>query len=136
MTVYRVTKGQDAWVVYEAIIEAETPDQANEFAWADKRADIWQPTGDVREFDEVQIFEDETEEVPADTVVEENQTINVTPAQRDMILAALLLWLDVVNDGGEYINEQLVEIATNGDQHAMMDDVEIDKLCEAINGGE
>jgi hypothetical protein len=61
--------------------------------------------------------------------------LTVTPQEHAMILAALRLWIDVVNDGAEYINEQLLDIATNGGKHALMDDVSIDKLCEEINGG-
>jgi hypothetical protein len=65
---------------------------------------------------------------------EELHTLQVTGQQCDMILAALRLWIDVVNDGAEYINEGLLNIATNGGINALMDDNEIDQLCEAING--
>ncbi|WP_141690328.1 MULTISPECIES: hypothetical protein [unclassified Ensifer] len=60
--------------------------------------------------------------------------------EHSMVLAALRLWIDVVNDGGEYINEMLLDIATNGEDHAtngedhaLMDDKAIDALCERIN---
>lgn len=65
-----------------------------------------------------------------------SQKLEISDQERDMILAALRLWIDVVNDGGgEYLNDTLINIATNGDQHPMMDDQEIDALCERINCG-
>ncbi|MBX4911451.1 hypothetical protein HJA82_29495 [Rhizobium bangladeshense] len=78
------------------------------------------------------------EPLGADVLPEEEpeglHTLQVTGQQCDMILAALRLWIDVVNDGAEYINEGLIDIATNGGINALMDDNEIDQLCEAING--
>lgn len=62
-----------------------------------------------------------------------SQKLEISDQERDMILAALRLWIDVVNDGAEYINDMLLNIATNGDRHPMMDDQEIDALCERIN---
>jgi hypothetical protein len=59
--------------------------------------------------------------------------LQVTAQQRDMILAALRLWTEVVNDGAEYITPGLLDIATNGGKHALMDVNEIDNLCEALN---
>ncbi|QIG75705.1 hypothetical protein EVC20_134 [Rhizobium phage RHph_Y2_17_1] len=60
-------------------------------------------------------------------------TLHLTAQQRDMIIASLRLWIDVVNDGAEYITPELLDIATNGDSHALMDDNEIDALCQRIN---
>ncbi|TDW20483.1 hypothetical protein EV128_125113 [Rhizobium azibense] len=62
MPKFKILKGHDAYVVYEAIIEADTVEQANEFAQADRYASgIWSKTGEVREFDKPEIFEEETE---------------------------------------------------------------------------
>jgi hypothetical protein len=60
-------------------------------------------------------------------------TLTVSLQERDMILAALRLWNDSVNDGSEYITPELIEIATNDQAHALMDDNEIDALCQKIN---
>lgn len=130
MAQFIVTKGQDAHVLWEKVFEADTIQQANELAEADKDGDGWVETGDTRYYDDMAILDEETEEFkPEDEV----QTLTVTGAERDMVLAALRLWNDVVNDGAEYITPELLEIATNGDAHPLLDDVAIDELCERIN---
>lgn len=131
MPQYIVTKGQDAHVLWEKIFEADSVEHANELAAADKDGDGWVETGDTRYYDDMVILDDDTEEYKPE---EEPVALTVTLAERDQILAALRLWNDVVNDGGEYINDMLVDIATNGDSHPMMDDNAIDLLCERLNG--
>jgi len=54
--------------------------------------------------------------------------VEITGAQRDVILAALRLWQQTDNPGTE-----LWEIATNGDSHGGLDNADIDDLCEKLN---
>jgi len=82
------------------------------------------------------LFEPIGDDVLPEEVEPELLTLRVTEQQRDMMLAALRLWIDVVNDGGgDYINADLLEIATHVGQNALMDDNEIDALCQEINIG-
>lgn len=60
--------------------------------------------------------------------------LEVTVEERNIILAALRLWNDVVNDDAGYITPELLDIATDGENHALLDDNQIDTLCERING--
>lgn len=125
MPKFRVVKGHDAWVVYEAIIEADSVEEANEFANADRRAsEIWTKTDDVREFDHCEVFEDETEELAE---VDEPKTLTLTGPQRDLVLASLRLWQRT-----GIIPEEIFDIATNGRKQTLLD-TEIDQLCEEIN---
>jgi hypothetical protein len=133
MPKFKVLKGHDAYAVHVAIIEAETVEQANEFAEADKYAGIWHPTGEVREFEKPQIFEDETELVADDEELEDFVQLDLSLTQRDTILAALRLWQSNIKH--DYPDLGLLEeIATNADQHPALTNEEIDELCEALNG--
>ncbi|RWI35507.1 hypothetical protein [Mesorhizobium sp.] len=128
MPKFRVLKGHDAWVVYEAIIEADCAEHAEEFAYADRHAsEIWTATGDIREFDHCEVFENEIELVEDDETVEEIKTIAVTGPQRDLILAALRLWQHTA-----IIPEEIHDIAVNDRGRTLLGS-EIDNLCEAIN---
>ena len=132
MPQFIVTKAQDAVALWDKVFEADSAEHANQLADADKYGDGWHERHEHRYFQNCDILTDETEgHHPED----ELETLTVTGAERDQILAALRLWNDVVNDGAEYINEGLIDIATNGDQHPMMDDNAIDALCERINCG-
>jgi hypothetical protein len=53
----------------------------------------------------------------------------IEPEARDAILAALRLWQSVKDD----IGDELMEIHTNGGEHAGMDSESIDAFCEEIN---
>lgn len=61
-------------------------------------------------------------------------TIQISPEERDTILAALRLWQDDItgtsNDGA-----MLEDIATNGGEHEALGEEAIDALCERINCG-
>jgi hypothetical protein len=134
MPKFRVLKGHDAWVVYEAIIEAPNEHLAWEFANSDRRADgIWTATGDVRQFDHCEVFEGEVEPVDDDEVVEEIKTIAVTGRQRDTILAALRVYQQACDSCGGDMPMDIDEIATNGGTQDALDLTEIDQLCEEIN---
>lgn len=77
-------------------------------------------------FDQLTKADEDEEPEPA-------KSHTLTNTQRDMILAALRLWQGVVNDGGSYLTPELLEVATNSDEHELLDDVGIDQLCEALN---
>ncbi|MER9176224.1 hypothetical protein NKH72_21850 [Mesorhizobium sp. M0955] len=131
MPKFVVLKGHDAWVVYETVIEADNAEQAFEFADADRRADIWVATGDVREFDHCEVFEGEVEEVAeGDDEPVERKNYALTGPQRNTVLAALRLWQDQAEN---LATDALVDIATDGGSHALLSDRDIDDLCEAIN---
>lgn len=135
MPKFVVVRGRDAWVIEEAVIEADSAEQAEDLvSWhTEQRKLDWVKVGDVREFDDTEIMEGETHPYSVENEPLARETIYVTDKQRDQILAALRLWQDVVNDGGTYITQALLDIATNGDDHELLDDIAIDELCEAIN---
>lgn len=62
MPKYKVTKGHDAWVYYETVVEADTPQEAREIAGCIQYAGPWAKTGEVVEFDHFDMME-EVEEV-------------------------------------------------------------------------
>jgi hypothetical protein len=68
---------------------------------------------------------------------EELQTLTVTGAERDTILAALRYWQErlTITDPHAIEDESdlLVEIATNAGTHPALDAEAIDELCERIN---
>ena len=142
MPFYEVRKGQDAYKGYSTVVEAEDPNDAFNAAY---HAGDWIPNGEDPEFGDATFFEPSEDGVvllSATTFEEAVKQIHeaydfidlqLKPSQRDIILAALRLWIDLVNDGAEYINDKLLEIATNGYAHALMDDKEIDALCQEIN---
>ncbi len=134
MPKFRVKKGHDAYAVYEAIIEADSVDQANEFAEADRFADIWQPTGEIREYDEYEMFVDETEQVPDETALEKmTDPLTLTLTERDTILAGLRALQDLSTMNAGELPDGLQDILTNGGTHPAMTEAEIDALCERIN---
>lgn len=136
MPKFSVLKGHDAWIVYEAIIEADSAEQAEEFGNADRHAsDIWKANGDVREFDHCEVFEGEAEpfeddEAPAE---EDTLTLVVSVRQRDTILAALRLYQLKEAHAAVRIDQinMIADIAA--DTGAPLAEAEIDELCEEIN---
>ena len=144
MPFFEVVKGQDAYVEYSRVIEADTAEAAFGLACTHeyRNGEDWIANGIIDEFDHADVFEDRTEEIEAETFEEAVKQIHeaydfvdlrLEQAERDMILAALRLWNDAMNDGGHLINDGLLDIATNGGKHALMDDNAISGLCERIN---
>lgn len=143
MPFFQVTKGQDAYVNYVTVVEASSAKEAWEQANSARFDGQWVPTGDVPEFDDHVVYEEDVLQIEASTLDEAHglATDNLAGKphrllgiERDMILAALNLWINVVNDGGAYITPELLDIATNGEKHELMDDTAIDDLCERLNG--
>lgn len=134
MPKFVVRRGHDAWIYYETIVEADTEAEARALADCWNYDGEWVETGETAEFDHSEIAEDGARLLEEGETIEPRGSYALTQTQRDMILAALRLWQDVVNDGGGgYLNESLIDIATNGDSHELLDDRAIDDLCEAIN---
>jgi len=67
---FEVTKGQDAYVEYVAIIEADDPGQARELAGSWQFPGTWRPNGNITEFDHSEVFEDSLEQVQAESLEE------------------------------------------------------------------
>jgi len=144
MPFFEVVKGQDAYIEYSGVVEASDPAEALQraSAWTTRNIVTWTPNGNVPEFDDAEFFEDRTKEITAENFEAAVKQIHdaydyvdlrLKPVERDMILAALRLWNDVVNDGAAYINDGLLEIATDGGKNALMNDNTINNLCERIN---
>lgn len=70
MPYFKVTKGQDAYVEYVAIIEADDPEQARQRAGSWEFSGTWRPNGNITEFDHSEVFEDCVELVQAGSLEE------------------------------------------------------------------
>jgi hypothetical protein len=75
MPFFKVTKGQDAYVEYVAIIEADDPEQARQEAGSWEFAGQWWPNGNITEFDHSEVFEDCVERVEAASLEEAEATL-------------------------------------------------------------
>lgn len=145
MPFFKVVKGQDAYVEYEKIVEAETAEEATALAqgWEIREGDCWIPNGVTNEYDHSEIFTDCTEPFEADSLEKAQDLLEeqyasdriellVTLSQRDMILAALNLWITLKEEGEPDWN-LLNDIATNADLHPALTEDEVGTLCEEIN---
>lgn len=134
MAKFIVEKGKDAFIRYQTLVEADDAEAANAIAGAEEYAGAWVECG-VSVFDDEQILPEDTELVADDYELEDDiAIIEVTEMERDTILAALRLWQDQKRFGPDaHINEELIEIATNGGAHEELSIDAIDALCEAIN---
>lgn len=121
MPEFVVTKAQDAVALWDKVFVADTAEEANMLADADKYGDGWHERHEHRYFDNCDILTDETEEVEQE---DGPVTLTLQPAERDIIIAALRLWQD-----NPSIPPAIVEIACNGRVHSLLDD-EIDILIE------
>lgn len=127
MPKFRVEKGHDAWQRYVTIVEADSAEEAEKIAGDSMFEGEW-VKGGVSEFDDYEIMEGDTEQVADDEVLEELEEIAVTPAERDMIIAALRHWQQA-----GIIDPEIANIARNG-RDFYLSDGQIDKLCGRING--
>lgn len=59
--------------------------------------------------------------------------VSISPPERDMILAALRLYQQVHDQTGGDLPDDILDIATNGEAHEVIDLEAIDALCERIN---
>lgn len=67
MPFFAVTKGQDAFVEYVTIIEADDPQQALQLAGSWDYSGTWRANGNISEFDHFEIFEDCVNQVEAES---------------------------------------------------------------------
>lgn len=137
MPLFRVYKGQDAYVNYVSVIEADTPAEATQLASMHefRNGDHWVPTGDTNEYDHAQIFEDMVEPVEGNDLAaamaelkaeHDFSTIDLAPEQRDVIIAALRFWQ---RWAGDLADEEILELARNG-RETFLSDEDIDDLIE------
>lgn len=131
MAKFKVKKHQDAYVVYQTVVEADDANQAIAIADSHKFDGRWVESH-VAEFDDYDIFPEEIEEVDADFTLDDLEEVvrhEFSPAERDAVLASLRLWRKVPEDTRSFFNE----IFTNNEHHAGLTNEEIDDLCERIN---
>lgn len=130
MQKFRVNKGHDAYARYTAVIDATDAAHANELLSAG-HVTGWVKSG-IQEYDDFEVFADETELVDADEADEGVTVLSVTPRERDIILAALRLWQRTST-----IPPELYDLAINDRPGGrFLSDNEIDVLIEEkINVG-
>ncbi len=132
MPKFVISKGHDAFVYYETVIEAETPDQARKLAKSVHYEGEWLATGYVQEFDDYEIDEHSGVRLLEDgETVEACLTIGITAQERDALITGLRL-LQLALEAG-HMAPVLRDILTNADRHPGLDLSEIDGLCERIN---
>lgn len=133
MPKYVVSKGHDAFVYYETVVEADTPEQAQRLAESVHYDGEWLATGYVQEFDDYEIDEHSgVRLLEEDETVEAFLTITVTAKERDAVLTGLRLLQHALEDG-HISPPPLRTILTNDGTHPGLDLDEIDALCERVN---
>ncbi len=132
MPKFVVRKDQDAWVHYETVVETETPEDARRIARDVMFDGPWFATGDVTEFDHLEIDE-ETGIRPLEDgeTLERIVTLGVTARERNALLTGLRV-LQIALEAG-HLAPMLADILTDGGAHAVPPLAEIDALCERIN---
>lgn len=132
MPKFVVSKGHDAFVYYETVVEADTPEQAQRLAESVHCDGEWFATGYVQEFDDYEIDEHSgVRLLEEDETVEAFASVAVTAQERDAVLAGLRL-LQLALARGD-TDPALGSILTNDGAHAGLDLPRIDDLCERIN---
>lgn len=131
MPKFKVRKHQDAYVIYDTVVDAESADVAGTIAGSNGYTGTWHKSH-VREFDDYDMFPEEIEPVSDDYTLddlEEFVEAQFTPRERDGVLSALRLWQKTPEETRAYLSD----IFTNGGKHDGLTDEEIDALCERIN---
>lgn len=135
MPKFRVTKCVDAYVNYEAIIEAKNEEEARILAKDNDGDHAWEQTGFSEyasvDYDNIPPEEVSDEELAAEAAVDTPKDYALTGAERDTVLAALRYWQQAIER--QDLPPMLVDIATNGASHECLNSEEIDALCERIN---
>jgi hypothetical protein len=125
---YKVRKGQDAYLFYETVVEAESAEEAYEIADASGYTGAWIPAG-FAEYDDFTIFDDEIELMDDDEDIIESAVHELTPEERNHILASLRLWQRTP----DYARGAETDIAIDGGHARALTNEEIDELCERLN---
>ncbi len=139
MPFFAVTKGQDAFVEYVAIVEADNADHARHQAESWEFSGHWQPNGNISEFDHSEVFEHRVEPVEAESL-EDAETklakaypdladLRLDMVEHDTILAALRFYQAHLPS----VSDEIMAIATDGGENQALDADAIDALCVAIN---
>jgi hypothetical protein len=129
---YVVSKGHDAFVYYETVVEADTPEQARSTVKSVHYDGEWRATGYVQEFDDYEIDESSGVRLLEEgESVEEFRTIAITAQERDALTTGLRL-LQLSLEAGR-VAPIPRDILTNGDSHPGLDPAAIDALCQRIN---
>ncbi|WP_454887336.1 hypothetical protein [Sphingomonas oryzagri] len=100
MLKFVVRKGHDAFVYYETVVDADTPEKALLLAESHDYDGEWIATGDVSEFDDYEI--DETDGVrPLDDgeTIEGYIALGLTATERDALPAGLRLIQSILRTG-------------------------------------
>ncbi|MFN3320014.1 MAG: hypothetical protein ACK43M_14800 [Allorhizobium sp.] len=131
MPTFVVSKGHDAFVYYETVVEADAPDEARALATNVHYDGEWLATGYVQEFDDYEIDEQSgVRLLESGETVEALHTITVTAHERDAVLAGLCtLQLALINGP---LDPVFMTILTNHGAHAGLYLHELDELCERI----
>ena len=132
MPQFVVRKGHDAFVYYETIVEAATPEEARRITTDIMYEGEWVATGDVSEYDDYEIDESSGVRLLMEgEIIEEFVSIGGTAQERDAVLAGLRLLQVAVHTGA--FPPMVREIYTNDGTHAGLDLNAIDALCERTN---
>lgn len=139
MPFFSVTKGQDAFVEYVAIVEADNAEHARHQAESWEFSGHWQPNGNISEFDHSEVFEHSVQQVEAESLEEaEAKLAKAYPdltdllldmTEHDTILAALRFYQAHLPS----VSNDIMQIATHGGAHQALDVDAIEDLCVAIN---
>ncbi|EXL06474.1 hypothetical protein BG46_17125 [Brucella anthropi] len=132
MPQFVVRRGYDAFVYYETVVEADTPQDARRIAGDIMYKGEWVATGDISEYDAYEIDEfNGVRLLEEGEIIEKFVSIGVTAQERDAILAGLRL-LQIAARTGNF-PPMIREIYTRDDAHAGLDLSAIDALCERTN---
>jgi len=132
MPKFVVSKSHDAFVHYETVVEADTPEEARTLAGSVHYDGEWLATGYVQEFDNYEIDEHSgVRPLESGETVEALKTVTITAQERDTVLAGLRT-LQIALACAP-IDPPLESILTNDGAHAGLDLAGIDALCERIN---
>ncbi|KAB2756328.1 hypothetical protein F9L00_21010 [Brucella anthropi] len=133
MPKFVVSKVHDAFVYYDAVVEADTFEDALDLAYSPHFKGDWCATGYVQEFEDYIIDENSGVRVLKDgETVEAFLSIAVTAQEHDAVLTGLWLLQFALVRGP--VEPLLRNTFTNGGAHSGLDLTEIDALCERIDG--
>lgn len=132
MPTYVVTKGHDALIYCDTIVEAETRQDAKRIAESVDYDGEWIGTGDMASYDDFEIDEHDGVRLLEDgETIEKLLTISVSAPERDALLTGLRR-LQLALEAND-LAPMLRNIFTNGASHPGLDRAAIDMLCRRIN---
>ena len=134
MPLFNVTKKVDAYACYSTIIEADTAEEARDFADSWYFDGKWRNEHSIDEFDATDIFLEDVEEISE----EEAEDYRNEPERKPYLLsdqehATVLAALRHYQAHLPSISGPIMQIATNDGEHAALNESAINALCERIN---